>query len=169
MKISGGFARASNFVRRTSALAVLAALFLPAGSVADAEVRAKRNWLESLYPSVNACTPIGFYYDDKAGKSARGFLEERGYSPINITHEVAEYVIDEPFFGMRAIKILIPHHMSIFSITLNVSADISAKILQDSFGEKILIYPDNQSEPAIAYLYPDGPSRSSFVCNLEPE
>lgn len=128
---------------------------------------ASPNWLDRLFPSIAACTPSGFYFDEKAGKSVPGILEARGYKPVRITPETAEYAIDERFHGLRAVAILVPNHMDVLAVTLEAPARKVRATLEKAYGEKLA--RTKSPPPGHAYLYSKQPDQTVFVCLSEPE
>lgn len=130
----------------------------------------EKNWLEVLYPSINRCEPsTPLYYDDASKSSINGFLEKKGYRAFNITNEVAEYRIDEHFFGMHAYDLMLPRHMSYMSIGIDAPIDDVRRRLEFAYGTKIALYDRDDDPPEIASLFAKEPGKTSFTCSSEPE
>lgn len=124
------------------------------------------NWLESIFPSMDNCTPRILYFDTKKNHSVNRVLERKGYHVYKIDEFFAKYKIREKFFGFNATEMAIPSNTdSIYTITVQTGAKNLAEAIRKRTGYKPPLYGKKfEAELAKAYLVSEGANKSIFVC-----
>jgi len=127
------------------------------------------NWLDLLFFQRPAsCLPLTFYYDNSNKRSNTGILEKLGY--VSDEMEPGTYAINEKFYGLDAVKFIIP--ITDFGYFVEVSAD--AETLSDAIFSKtgkrlqITSNPYFEDEFGVAYIFKNptdkDKSKSVFIC-----
>jgi hypothetical protein len=124
------------------------------------------NWLESIFPSMDNCTPSNFYFDKAAKKSNNGIPEKNGYHAYEIDEYFAKYKIREKFFGFDAAEIAIPSNTdSIYTVAVKTDAKSLAEAIKNQTGYRPSLYSKKfKARSGMAYLVPESANKSTFVC-----
>ena len=131
------------------------------------------SWLDLLFFQEPAsCLPLTLHYDDLTKRSNTGILEKLGYVANGIGTDAPYYTINEKFYGLDAVKFIIP--ITDFGYILEVSAD--AETLSDAIfsktGKRLQITSDPyfEEESGVAYIFQNptdkNKSKSFFFCPI---
>lgn len=123
------------------------------------------NWLEwTFFQRPSSCLPLTLYYDEYHKRSNTGILEKLGYVPYKIDQGFAYYTINEKFYGLDAIEMILPSHGHFYTIT--VASD--ARTLSDAVfkGAGIRLEQEFQEEET-AYLFQKDKRKSFFICPFD--
>lgn len=125
------------------------------------------NWLEALFPDVKYCTPDNLYYDRENQKSNDATLEKRGYKKPLLRDLSAFYDINETFYGFKAVELGIPdqNDNSLYTVTVNATAEELAKKIETVTGQKISIFDGESAHNGLAFINKKGSMQTMFLCS----